>query len=85
MSYFGSKRDVNAWFMYVLINFGNKSMGFWFTSQLNIFLQRVPNEAKNEAKTRPEQGPNEARARPENSFGNPSAVATIYHQPGSKS
>ena len=32
-----------------------------------------PNEAKNEAKTRPE-----------NSFGNPSALATVYHQPGSK-
>ena len=28
---------------------------------------------------------NEARTRPENSFGNPSALAAVYHQPGSKS
>jgi len=28
---------------------------------------------------------NEARTRPENSFGNPSALATVYQQPGSKS
>jgi len=39
----------------------------------SIFLQQVPNEAKNEAKTRPE-----------NSFGNPPALAAVYHQPGSK-
>ena len=30
-------------------------------------------------------GQNEARTRPENSFGNPSALAAVYHQPGSKS
>jgi len=41
---------------------------------ISIFLQRVPNDAKNEAKTRPE-----------NSFGTPPALAVVYHQPGSKS
>ena len=37
----------------------------------SVFLQQVPNEAKNDAKR--------ARTRPENSFGNPSALAAQQH------
>ena len=44
----------------------------------SVFLQRVPNEAKNDAKKKGIVG-SEARTRPENSFGNPSALAAQQH------
>ena len=45
--------NVNEWFMYVLVCFGNKSMGFWFTSQLNISAtgsERGQKRGQNEAR-----------------------------------
>ena len=63
--------------MYVLVCFGNKSMGFWFASQLHISATGSEQGQK--------RGQNEAQTRPENSFGNPSALAAVYHQPGSQS
>ena len=69
MSSFGSKHNVNEWFMYVLVCFGNKSMGFWFTSQLNISATGSERGQK--------RGHNEAWTRPENSFGTPSALAAV--------
>jgi len=51
----------------------NQPSTFELSPQVGLRSQ-VPNEAKNEAKMRPE-----------NSFGNPSALAAVYHQPGGKS
>ena len=53
MTSFGSKHNVNAWFIYVLVCFGNKSMVFWFASQLHISAtgsERGQKRGSNEAR-----------------------------------
>ena len=56
MSSFGSRHNVNSFFMYVLACFGNKSIGFWFASQPNISATGSEQGKK--------RGQNEARKQP---------------------